>query len=80
MPIKKFFPANEGYLTQKQPIKNSGDSTGLVPVEMITYFTEGQFLSAVSDMNELETEKLKPDSLADYIAANYTDYDIIANN
>ena len=77
VPIKKFFPTNEGYLSQNQAIK---DPIGVIPVELITYFTEGQFLSAVSEMNEIETQKLSPDSLADYIAANYNEYEIIANN
>jgi hypothetical protein len=77
VPIKRFFPSSEGYLSQQQSIK---DSTGVIPVELITYFSEGQFLSAVSEMNEIETQKLSPDSLADYIAANYNEYEIIANN
>ena len=77
VPFKKYFPSNEGYLSLNQTNK---DSIDIIPVELITYFTEGQFLSAVSEMNELETQKLSPDSLADYIVANYNDYDIIANN
>ena len=77
VPIKKFFPSDVGYLSQQQTNK---DSVNLIPVELITYFTEGQFLSAVSEMNEIETQRLSPDSLGDYIAANYNEYEIIANN
>ena len=77
VPITKFFPSDKGYISHNQTSK---DSVGLIPVELITYFTEGQFLSAVSEMNELDKRKLSPDSLADYIAANYNDYEIIANN
>ncbi|MEI6142873.1 MAG: hypothetical protein WCP85_26590 [Mariniphaga sp.] len=77
VPIKRFFPSSEIHLSDVQANK---DSIGLIPVEFITYFSEGQFLSAVSEMNEIETQKLSPDSLADYIAANYNEYEIIANN
>ncbi len=80
VPLTKFPPSNQGYLSQNQPSKDSVDSDGVIPVELITYFTEGQFLSAVSEMNELDKRKLSPDSLGDYIAANYNDYEIIANN
>ena len=80
VPIGKFLPSNEGYLSQNMSLKDSIDTVGIIPVELITYFTDGQFLSAVSEMNELDTRKLSADSLADYIAANYNDYEIIANN
>ena len=80
VPFRKFSSSNEGYISQNQTDNDSVDSAGVIPVEMITYFTEGQFLSAVSEMNELDKRKLSPDSLGDYIAANYNDYEIIANN
>lgn len=80
VPVTKFFHSKDGYLSQNHSSKDSVDSVGVIPVEIITYFTEGQFLSAVSEMNELDKRKLSPDSLADYIAANYNDYEIIANN
>ena len=43
-------------------------------------FSEGQFLLAVSDMKDLDNKTLTSESLADYIATNYSEYDIIANN
>jgi len=80
VPIKKFFPSGKGYIAQKQLNTDSVDSASIIPATLISYFSEGQFLSAVSDMKELESDTLSTDKLADYIAANYSEYDIIANN
>ncbi|MCX6238669.1 MAG: hypothetical protein NTY07_14090 [Bacteroidia bacterium] len=80
VPIKKFFPSGKGYIAQRQLNTDSIDSASLIPATLISYFSEGQFLSAVSDVKELESDTLSTDNLADYIAANYSEYDIIANN
>lgn len=80
VPIKKFFPSGKGYIAQRQLNTDSIDSASLIPATLISYFSEGQFLSAVSDVKELESDTLSTDNLADYIAANYNEYDIIANN
>lgn len=82
LPIKKFFPANQSYVTQQKSTIDSIDKISVLPVpdELFSYFSEGQFVSAVADMKTIDSETLSPDSLGDYIAANYSDFDIIANN
>ena len=80
VPIRKFFPPGKSFIAQQQMTNDSDNSDGTVSANFISYFTEAQFMSAVSEMNELETDTLSTDKLADYIAANYSDYDIIANN
>ncbi len=80
VPINKFFPSGKGYITQQQLNNEPIDTVDVLPTALISYFSESQFMSAISDMADLESDTLSTDSLADYIAANYTDYDIIANN
>lgn len=82
VPIKKFFPSTQGYLTQQKSTIDSVDKVGVlpVPVDLFSYFSESQFVSAVADMKVIDSETISPDSLGDYIADNYTDLDIIANN
>jgi len=81
VPIKKFFPATgKAYLTGQNVNIDSVDAASAVPVTLISYFSEGQFMSAVTDMTEFEPDSISNDDLADYIAANYSDYDVIANN
>jgi hypothetical protein len=82
VPLKKYFPSNQGYVSLQQSNKdsiNNGSATP-VPIDLISYFSEGQFLSAVSDMKAIEAETLSNDSLGDFIAANYSDFEVIANN
>ena len=82
VPFKKYFPADEGYVSQQQFKKDSVgiDDATSVPLDLISYFSEGQFLSAVSDMKAIDAEKLSNDSLGDFIVANYNDFEIIADN
>jgi hypothetical protein len=80
VPVKKFFPSDKGYVAQKNLISDPVDSSSLIPATLISYFTEGQFLSAVSDMKDFEADTLSTDNLAEFIAANYSEYDIIAYN
>ncbi|MEI6678245.1 MAG: hypothetical protein WCL21_06540 [Mariniphaga sp.] len=80
VPFKKFVPSDKGFIVQKQNSLTNIDSSGTIPIAFISYFSEGQFLAAFSDMSALESEKISSDKLADYIAANYNDFDIIANN
>ena len=80
VPISKFFPSGKGYISQQQLNNEPIDTVDVLPTALISYFSESQFMSAISDMADLESDTLSTDSLADYIAANYTDYDIIANN
>lgn len=80
VPIKKFFPSGKGYFAQQQSSTDSVDSDSIISATLISYFSEGQFLAAISDMKELESDTLSTDNLVDFIAANYSDYDIITNN
>ena len=81
VPIKKFFPSTEKGFTARQIYsKDSLDSAEIVPATLISNFSEGQFLSAVSDMSDLEDHTISTDNLGDFIAANYNDFEIIANN
>ena len=79
VPIKKFFPGN-GYFSQQQLNIDSVDSVGVVPAAIFSYFSEEQLLSAVTDMNEFEADTISTDNLGDFIASNYSDYELIANN
>ena len=80
-PIKKYLPSTDkGYIAQQKLNSDSVDSSVIVPATLISYFSEGQFLSAVSDMNELDADTISTDNLGDFIAANYNDFEIIANN
>lgn len=80
VPIKKFYPSGEGYVTQQKDNTDSLDSMNMLSATLISYFSEGQFMTAVSEMDDFESKTLSQENLADYIAANYSDYDIIANN
>ena len=81
VPIKKYLPSTDkGYITQQKWNSDSVDSSVVVPATLISYFSEGQFLSAISDMNELEADTISTENLGDFIAANYNDFEIIANN
>lgn len=80
VPFKKFVPSDRGFIAQKQTSSTNIDSSGTIPIAFISYFSEGQFLTAFSDMSTLESEKISSDKLADFIAANYNDFEIIADN
>lgn len=80
VPIKKFFPTTGIAFTQQKANTDTVDSASVVPVTLISYFSESQFMSAVTDMTELESDTLSNDDLAEFIADNYSDYDVIANN
>jgi hypothetical protein len=80
VPIKKFFPSDKGSIALQQLNTYSVAADSMVPVTLISYFSDTQFLSAVTDMDELESDTISNADLGDYIAANYSDYDVIANN
>ena len=81
VPFKKYFPSDKGYVSQQASINNySVDSVSNFPLNLISDFSDDQFFMALSDMNEIESKTLSSENLADYISANYNDYEIIANN
>ena len=81
VPIKKFFPSTgKAYVAQQNVKTDSVDAGSVAPATLISYFSESQFMLAVTDMTELESDTLSNDDLAEFIADNYSDYDVIANN
>lgn len=79
-PVKKFFNTSKGHLTV--PSSEQADSTTAtnVPIEMVTYLSDGQFMSAVSELNAMEKDTLSNINLGDYIEANYSDLELVAYN
>jgi hypothetical protein len=79
-PLKKIFPAGQETVVQVISNPKVDDSTGAIPGTLISNFSEEQFLSAFTDTDNLESRTLSPENLADYIADNYSDYEILTNN
>ena len=79
MPLRNFNPANNGYIAGQHTNIAKIDSSGSVADELISNLSDGQFLSAILAMDEYEKQTIAPDSLVEYIAANYTDFEIIVN-
>ena len=80
VPAKKYFSSDNANLAQQNLNLDTADSASRVPATLISYFSEGQFLSAVSDMQDIEADTITSEKLGDFIASNYNDYDVIANN
>lgn len=81
VPIKKFFPsAGIAEVSQQKVKTDSVDAASVVPATLISYFSESQFMLAVTDMTESEPDTISNEDLAEFIADNYSDYDVIANN
>jgi hypothetical protein len=80
VPIRKYFLGSNSYLSELKSNNDSVDSTGVLSANIISYFSEEQFMSAVSDMTEMEADTISTDKLADFIAANYNDFEILASN
>ena len=81
VPLKKFYPTTgKAYVSLQKVNTDSVDSASIIPVTLISYFSESQFISAVTDMTTLEHDTIPNDGLADFIASNYNEYDIISNN
>ena len=79
-------PVKEYILSKKvnviRPATNTvGDNSIVaVPGALISAFSEEQFLSAFSDMDQIDSNILTSEKLEDYIATNYSDYEILTNN
>ena len=81
VPVKKLFPPAGEVVVAQQKLKiDSSNADSIVPATLISYFSEGQLLSAVSDMIESESDTLSTDNLGDFIADSYNDYEILAAN
>jgi hypothetical protein len=80
VPTRRFFSSDDDRIAQQQLKVDPVNRVDFTATDLISYFSEGQFLLAVSDMKDLESKTLTSESLADYITANYSEYDLIANN
>jgi hypothetical protein len=60
----------------------NGDSDDLLPLPNVFAYlvTDGQFFSALTDMEEYDESKLSKDVLADYLASNCSDFEILNAN
>jgi len=79
-PIRKFLSPEKVDLAVQQSNNDSSGSNNSISEDLLSYLSEDQFLSAVTDMDNLEPQTLSADNLADYIAADYNDYEIITEN
>lgn len=84
VPIKNYFIADKGYTAIYQPDQRqssgSADSGNPIPEALISNFSDDQFISAFEEMNNLDNQTISAENLADFIAANYNDYEILINN
>ena len=78
--FQKSNPSRKAYLSNNKSNTELIDSADFVPTTLISDFSEGQFLAAVSDMKEMESDTIQSDRLGDFIASNYSEYEIIASN
>ena len=80
IPYRKYYLAESRNIVHYKSDIDSFDSAGSIPRALISNFSEEQFMSAFSDMEQTESGTLSSENLADFIAANYNDYEIAANN
>lgn len=80
IPYRKYSLPDRKNLVQSKSDNNSFDSAGAIPRALISNFSEEQFMSAFSDLEQTESRTLSSENLADFIAADYSDYEIAANN
>jgi len=80
VPYKKFTTAHQDNLVQMLSESGVDDTSAVIPAALFSNFSDEQFLSAFSDMDILESKTLSSEKLADYITANYSDYEILTNN
>ncbi len=76
VPMVKFMPG-KGYMAQQKTDSLSVDTTTTVPSAIFAYFSEGQFLSAFEDIDDYDTESISTEALAEYLAINCSEYEII---
>lgn len=80
IPYRKFILPDPEIIAQQRLVNDVADSLNAIPVSIFSYFSDDQFISAVRAMNDLESQSLSSENLADFIAADYSEYEIIANN
>ena len=80
IPYRKYYRAESNHFAQNKAVNERIDSAGGFPQALISSFSDEQFMSAFSDIDKSESKSLTSENLADFIAANYNDYEIVANN
>lgn len=79
-PVTKLLPSGTGNIAQNQSEKSKDDSSNGIQGSLISNFSEEQLLAAFSALSDLDSKNLSSENLADYIAANYSSYEILADN
>ena len=79
-PITKLIPSDSEGIVQNQSERSLDDSVNGIPTALLSNFSEEQLLSAFSALKELDSKTLSSENLADYIAANYSSYEILTDN
>ena len=80
VPFTKLLPSGSGNIAQNRSEKNVDDSVFGIQGSLISNFSEEQLLAAFSALSDLDSTNLSSENLADYIAANYSSYEILADN
>ena len=80
IPIAKIMPSDSGNFAQNQSERSMDDSVSGISAALLSNFSEEQLLSAFSALKELDSKTLSSENLADYIAANYSSYEILTDN
>jgi len=58
----------------------SDDQSELLTSTYASLITDGQFISALSEMDEYDASKMPKEDLADYLASNCSDFEILNAN
>lgn len=65
---------------QNETAISGDDQTDSMPNTYASLVTEGQFLSALTEMEDYDASKISKDGLADYLASNCSDLEILNAN
>ena len=79
IPYKKYYLADSKNLVLIRSINSKSDSAGSLPRALISNFSDEQFMSALSELERPESGTIASENLAEFIAADYNDYEIAAN-
>ena len=80
VPVTKMLPSGSGKIAQNRTENATDESVHGIQGSLISNFSEEQLLAAFSALSDLDSKTLSSENLADYIAANYSSYEILADN
>jgi len=80
VPSTKLLPSGSGNIAQNGSENSIDDSVNGIQGSLISNFSEEQLLAAFSALSDMDSKTLSSDNLADYITANYSSYEILADN